>query len=258
LLTFLPFLFGIVTASVIAIHAPDYLAHAEYTGGLLAVAPHWFLAPLLLLAVLSGMSTGTTSLYGTGLDFSSVFPRLSRPQATLLIGAISCALIFAGRFYFSLFGSISTFVSLIIVTTTPWMVIMIIGYVVRRGFYIPDAMQIFNRGQTGGPYWFSGGWNVAGMSAWIVSSVVALLTVNIPGHFVGWLGNLAGGLDVSLVAALILPAVLYPVCLKLFPEPRAIYGPAGSRFIPTIDVPIAPIVDSVRPALKISTGDPLT
>src|SRR5207245_1455326 len=131
-----------------------YLERADYTGGLLTVAPDIFLAPLLLLAVLSGMSTGTTSLYGTGLDFSSVFPRLSRPRATLLIGSFSCALIFLGRFYFSLFGSISTFVSLIIVTTTPWMVIMIIGYVVRRGFYFPDAMQIFNRGQIGGPYWF--------------------------------------------------------------------------------------------------------
>jgi purine-cytosine permease-like protein len=127
LLTFLPFLFGIMTASVIAKLAPEYLQQAEYTGGLLAVAPHWFLAPLLLLAVLSGMSTGTTSLYGTGLDFSSVFPKLSRPCATLFIGIIACVLIFIGRFYFSLFGSISTFVSLIIVTTTPWMVIMMIG-----------------------------------------------------------------------------------------------------------------------------------
>ena len=241
-LTLLPFLFGVITASVVARRAPDYLARADYTGGLLTVAPVYFLAPLLLLAVLSGMSTGTTSLYGTGLDFSSVFPRLSRPRATLLIGTLACVLIFAGRFYFSLFGSISTFVSLIIVTTTPWMVIMMIGYVVRRGFYIPDAMQIFNRGQTGGPYWFMGGWNVAGMSAWIVSSVIALLAVNIPDHFVGWLGNLAGGLDVSLLAALVLPTLLYPLCLKLFPEPRAIYGPEGSRFIATVDVPIAPIV----------------
>jgi purine-cytosine permease-like protein len=241
-LTLLPFLFGVITASVVARRAPDYLARADYTGGLLTVAPVYFLAPLLLLAVLSGMSTGTTSLYGTGLDFSSVFPRLSRPRATLLIGILACVLIFVGRFYFSLFGSISTFVSLIIVTTTPWMVIMMIGYVVRRGFYIPDAMQIFNRGQTGGPYWFTGGWNVAGISAWIVSSVIALLAVNIPDHFVGWLGNLAGGLDVSLMAALVLPMVLYPVCLKLFPEPRAIYGPEGSRFIATVDVAIAPIV----------------
>jgi purine-cytosine permease-like protein len=243
-LTLLPFLFGVVTASVVARRAPDYLARADYTGGLLTVAPVYFLAPLLLLAVLSGMSTGTTSLYGTGLDFSSVFPRLSRPRATLLIGVLACALIFIGRFYFSLFDSISTFVSLIIVTTTPWMVIMMIGYLVRRGFYLPDAMQVFNRGQTGGPYWFWDGWNLAGMSAWIVSSVFALLAVNIPGHFVGWLGDLAGGLDVSLLVALALPTVLYPVCLKLFPEPRAIYGPAGSRFIATVDKPIAPIVSS--------------
>ncbi len=243
-LTLLPFLFGVVTASVVATRAPDYLARADYTGGLLTVAPVYFLAPLLLLAVLSGMSTGTTSLYGTGLDFSSVFPRLSRPRATLLIGILACALIFVGRFYFSLFDSISTFVSLIIVTTTPWMVIMMIGYLVRRGFYLPEAMQVFNRGQTGGPYWFSDGWNLAGMSAWIVSSVFALLAVNIPGHFVGWLGNLAGGLDVSLLIALLLPTVLYPLCLKLFPEPRAIYGPAGSRFVATVDKPIAPIVSS--------------
>lgn len=244
-LTLLPFLFGVITASVVARRAPQYLARADYTGGLLTVAPVYFLAPLLLLAVLSGMSTGTTSLYGTGLDFSSVFPRLSRPRATLLIGTLACVLIFAGRFYFSLFGSISTFVSLIIVTTTPWMVIMMIGYVVRRGFYIPDAMQIFNRGQTGGPYWFRGGWNVAGMSAWIPSSVIALLAVNIPDHFVGWLGNLAGGVDISLLAALVLPTVLYPLCLKLFPEPRAIYGPEGSRFIAPVDVPIAAIVGPI-------------
>ena len=250
LLTALPFVFGLVTASVVAKRAPDYIARADYTGGLLTVTPNLFLAPLLVLAVLSGMSTGTTSLYGTGLDFSSVFPRLSRPRATLLIGIFACVLIFVGRFYFSLFGSISTFVSLIIVTTTPWMVVMIIGYVVRRGFYIPDAMQIFNRGQTGGPYWFVRGWNVAGMSAWIVSSAIALLTVNIPGHFVGWLGELAGGLDISLLAALILPAILYPMCLNLFPEPRAIYGSGGSRFVPTTDTQLAPIVDSRRATMN--------
>jgi len=241
ILTILPFLFGVITATVISRRAPTYLARADYTGGLLTVAPDAFLAPLLLLAVLSGMSTGTTSLYGTGLDFSSVLPRLSRTQATLVIGIVSCILIFLGRFHFSLFGSISTFISLIIVTTTPWMVIMMIGYFVRRGFYIPDAMQIFNRGQIGGPYWFRGGWNIAGIAAWIGSSLLALLTVNIPGHYVGWLGGLASGIDISLIAALALPALLYPLLLALFPEPRAIYGKHGPRFLRTVDVPLEPI-----------------
>jgi len=242
LLTLLPFLFGVMTASIIAARAPDYLREADYTGGLLAVCPGWFMLPLLALSVLSGMSTGTTSLYGTGLDFSSVFPRLTRPQATLLIGSAACLLVFLGRFYFSLFGTLSTFVSLIVVTTTPWMVIMMIGYLVRRGFYLPDAMQVFNRGQVGGPYWFTRGWNMAGMTAWVVSSTLALLAVNIPGHYVGPLGNLASGIDLSLVAALLLPALLYPLCLYLLPEPRGVYGPLGPRWGRVVDRPIAPVV----------------
>jgi len=178
------------------------------------------------------MSTGTTSLYGTGLDFSSVFPRLSRPRATLFIGLISCALIFIGRFYFTLISSITTFVSLIVVTTTPWMVIMMIGYVIRRGYYLPDAMQVFNRGETGGAYWFKHGWNVAGMTAWIVSALVALLMVDIPDHYVGALARMSGAdLDLSLLAALVLPAILYPLCLVVFPEPRAVFGPDGPRLV---------------------------
>jgi purine-cytosine permease-like protein len=240
-LTILPFTFGLITATIIADRAPSYLAAADYTGGLISVAPSWFCAPLLALAIVSGMSTGTTSLYGTGLDFSSVLPRLSRPQATLSIGIIACGLVFAGRFYFSLFDSLSAFVSLIVVTTTPWMVIMMIGYVVRRGYYLPEAMQVFNRGQTGGPYWFKAGWNLAGMSAWVISSVAALMLVNIPGHFVGWLGNALGGVDFSLLAALILPAILFPVCLLIFPDPRAVYGAEGPRFARSVEMPIAAI-----------------
>ncbi len=237
----LPFVFGTVTASIIAAHAPEYLARVDYTGGLLAVSPPWFFAPLFVLALLSGMSTGTTSLYGTGLDFSSVLPRLSRPRATLFIGILACALVFIGRFYFTLVSSITTFVSLIVVTTTPWMVIMIAGYVVRRGYYLPEAMQVFNRGQTGGAYWFHRGWNVPGTIAWGLSAFLALSTVNIPDHWVGWLGRLAGGVDISLLAALVLPALLYPVCLVLFPEPNGVYGPLGPRFVRSGDAPIAPV-----------------
>jgi purine-cytosine permease-like protein len=246
LLTLLPFIFGTLTASIIAVRAPEYVAKADYTGGLLAISPAWFFPPLFILAILSAMSTGTTSLYGTGLDFSSVLPRFSRPKATLLIGILACALIFIGRFYFTLIDSITTFISLIVVSTTPWMVIMMIGYLVRRGFYLPEAMQVFNRGQIGGPYWFRGGWNVAGMAAWISSALLALLTVNSPGHFVGWLGNLAHGLDISLLVALVLPAVLYPMCLTVFPEPRGVFGPRGARWVRVADIPVAPIVGERR------------
>jgi purine-cytosine permease-like protein len=246
LLSLVPFLFGLVTTAIIARVAPRFLEQVDYTGGLIAVAPRAFFLPLLLLAILSGMSTGTTSLYGTGLDFSSVFPRLSRPQATLFIGTVSIGLIFIGRFAYNVVDAIMTFVSLIVVTTTPWMVIMMIGYFVRRGWYEPQAMQVFNRGQRGGLYWFRGGWNVQGVVAWILSAVLALLMVNMPGHFIGWLSRFTGDVDLSLLAALVLPALLYPTLLFLAPEPRAVFGPQGPRAVPTRDIAIEPVIDRDR------------
>ena len=44
--------------------------------------------------------------------------------------------------------------------------------------------------------------------------------------------------------ALILPAILYPLCLYLFPEPRAVFGPGGARWVRTIEKPIAPVVEA--------------
>jgi purine-cytosine permease-like protein len=114
----------------------------------------------------------------------------------------------------------------------------------RRGWYDADAMQVFNRGQRGGLYWFHGGWNIQGLAAWLFSAALALLMVNMPGHFVGWLGRVAGDLDLSLLAALVLPAILYPALLHLKPEPRAVFGPEGPRGVPASAVAIAPVVGS--------------
>jgi purine-cytosine permease-like protein len=231
LMMLFPFSFGLTTASVIATSRPEYISVGNFMGGLLAISPGWFFIPLMVLALVSGLSTGTTSLYGTGLDFSSVFPSFSRARATLFIGSLSIALIFVGRFAFNLVSMISTLLALIIVMTTPWMIIMTLGYIFRRGFYRADDLQVFNRGQRGGAYWFRGGWNIAGMSAWIVSSMVSLLAVNIPGQYVGWLASALGGVDASIVVAITLPMILYPALLHVFPDPADVYGPEGPRWL---------------------------
>ncbi|MDA3647065.1 cytosine permease [Saccharopolyspora indica] len=242
--TIVPFGFGLVTATVIAGSAPEYLAGdaPNYVGGLLAVSPGWYFGPLCLIALIGGLSTGTTALYGTGLDFSSVFPRFSRVRATVLVGVLSIGLIFVGRFGFNLVQSISTFAALIVTCTAPWMVVMILGYLTRRGWYDPDALQVFNRRQRGGRYWFHHGWNWRGMTAWLVSAGVALLFVNIPGQLVGPLGELAGGVDISLPLSLLLAAVGYLGLLRAFPEPREVFGPDGPRWVPCADTPVPPIV----------------
>ncbi|MDF0529076.1 cytosine permease [Tsukamurella sp. 8F] len=239
--TIVPFVFGVATATVVAVNAPAFITKGDYVGGLLTVSPGWFFAPVCLIALIGGMSTGTTSLYGTGLDFSSVFPRFSRVQATLFIGVLAIAGIFVGRFAFDVVQSISTFTALIVACTAPWMVVMTLGWVFRRGWYDSDALQVFNRRQRGGRYWFAHGWNWRGLVGWLVPAALSLTFVNLPGQFVGPLGRLAGGVDLSIPIGLGVAAILYPALLAAFPEPSDAYGPDGPRWVrvgPPAQIPI--------------------
>ncbi|CAM3775986.1 purine-cytosine permease family protein [Roseateles saccharophilus] len=230
--TLAPFLFGLATATIIATKAPQFIASGDYIGGLLAVSPRWFLLPTCLIAIIGGISTGTTALYGTGLDVSSILPRLfNRVRATLAIGTLASVFIFVGRFAFNLVESVSTFATLIVTFSCPWVAIMVIGYATRRGHYLADDLQVFNRGLRGGHYWFTGGWNLRAMGAWVASATTGLLFANVPGEYAGPLSVFTGGFDVSVPVSLAMGGLLYPALLWIFPEPDTVYGPRGRRFV---------------------------
>ncbi len=239
LATLVPFLFGVATATLVA-------GEVDYVFALIQISPLWYAVLLMVVAFLGGMSTGVTSLYGTGLDFSSVFPRLNRVQASLFIGVLAFVFILVGRLAFDLLGSVNAFIGAIIICTTPWMVIMSIGYWVRRGYYSPEDVQVFNRGRLGGRYWFNGGVNWRGMVAWIPSAIVGLLFANYPPLIEGPLRNAAGGIDVSLPVSLGLAAVVYLALLFVFPEPRYVFGPDGPRFVPAAEGDMTPVTDDPR------------
>jgi purine-cytosine permease-like protein len=238
-MTLVPFLFGVATATLVA-------GKADYVVALINVSPLWYAVLLMVVAFLGGLSTGITSLYGTGLDFSSVFPRLSRIQASLCIGSVAFVFILAGRLAFDLIDSVNAFIGAIVICTTPWMVIMTLGYVVRRGHYSPRDLQVFNEGRMGGAYWFHDGVNWRGMAAWIPSAVLGLLFANYPPLIEGPFRNLAGGVDLSLLTAIAGAAVLYLGLLFAFPEPRYVFGPQGPRWVPAKDVAAPPVVDDQR------------
>ncbi|MGY1600792.1 purine-cytosine permease family protein [Geodermatophilus sp. SYSU D00815] len=239
LATLVPFLFGVATATLVA-------GEVDYVFALIQVSPIWYALLLMVVAFLGGLSTGVTSLYGTGLDFSSVFPRLSRVQASLVIGTLAFVFILVGRLVFDLLASVNAFVGAIVICTTPWMIIMAIGYWVRRGYYSPTDLQVFNQGRLGGRYWFSGGTNWRGMAAWIPAAVVGLLFANYPPLIEGPFRNAAGGVDISLPVSIGLAAVVYVALLFAFPEPRYVFGPAGPRWVPASDSPMPEVVDDPR------------
>lgn len=237
----IPLLFGVATATLV-------VGKSDYVVSLIQASPLWYALLLLVVAFIGGLSTGTTSLYGTGLDFSSVVPRFSRVQATIFIGTIAFVFILVGRLVFDLLGTVNAFVGAIVVTTTPWMVIMAIGYIVRRGYYDPSDLQVFNRGETGGRYWFTAGVNWRGMTAWIAAAVIGLLFANYPPIIVGPFSNLAGGIDLSLLSSVVAAAVIYLVLLAVFPEPRYVFGADGPRGVRASDGVIPPVHADERSA----------
>ena len=236
LMTLIPFVFGVATATLVA-------GEADYVVALIKISPIWYAVLLMVVAFLGGLSTGVTSLYGTGLDFSSVFPRLSRVQASLFIGALAFVFILVGRLAFDLVASVNAFIGALVICTTPWMVIMTIGFVVRRGHYRPADVQVFNLGLRGGAYWFRDGVNWRGMVAWIPGAVAGLMFANYPPLIEGPFRNaVGGGIDISLLVSIGVAAVLYVALIFAFPEPRYVFGPQGPRWVPAADGAEPPVV----------------
>ena len=83
-----------------------------------------------------------------------------------------------------------------------------IGFLRAHGNYDADDLQVFNRGETGGRYWYTAGWNWPAALAWAVGSVVGLLTIQTT-LFSGPLSGIANGVDISLVAGSVVAAVIY-------------------------------------------------
>jgi purine-cytosine permease-like protein len=215
-----PILFGTYTAAAFEDKT------ALYIPGLIDASPTWYVLAIMVIGLVAGTAQGCINLYGTGLDMSSIVPRLNRVQATLTIGVVAFALVYLGTFVWNAIDSVSAFLAVLAVIVTPWIVINAIGLVNRRGWYDPDDLQVFNRGERGGRYWFSGGCNVRAFGAWLPASLVGMLFSNTTfwtGPGAEWLD----GVDISFLVSGVLAGVLYTALIVLMPEPSTVFGPAG-------------------------------
>lgn len=103
---------------------------------------------------------------------------------------------------------------------------------------------MFNEGRTGGACWFNQGVNWRSMLARVPAAVLGLLFANYPPLIEGPFRNVAGGVDLSLLVAIGVAAVLYVAMLSIFPEPRYVFGPEGPRGVPATDGEEPPVEDN--------------
>jgi purine-cytosine permease-like protein len=219
-----PFLWGIFVTSTFAAQSGDFIH------GLVASSSGWYVLAVVLIGLVAGIAQGTIGLYGTGLDTSSLIPRLSRRQSTLLIATIAIVMVYLGAFVWDIIPVINAFIVVLLVVTAPWVVIMTIGYFHRKGFYLVDDLQVFTRRLTGGRYWFWHGWNWRASLAWLVASVLGLLFATAQPLFTGPLAGSANGIDLSFAVSSLTAALLYWPALKLFPEPDDVMPPPHSAY----------------------------
>lgn len=218
-----PFMWGVFTSvALFSSAAPG--ADTSYVLALVDAAPLWFVPALIYVGLASGTAQAVINTYGTGLDTSAIIPRLNRVQATLVACSLATALVYVGHFYSALANGVSIFLAVLACSSIPWIVILTIGHIHRRGYYEVSDLQVFNRGEKGGVYWFTGGLNYVAIGVWM-AAVAAGLWFSHNQWFTGPGARWVGGLDIGFLVAGVVAAVLYPIALRAFPEPAELFGP---------------------------------
>ena len=198
-----PTLFG----AFVAVAAFD---EESFAGGFVAGSPSWLLVPLLLIGFIGSLGQGSINLYSMGLDMDAILPKLSRLQSTVLVAGISTGLVFIGKFVYDAEAAVTNSVLFLTSLAASWIAISLFGYYKNKGSFDKAALQIFNKRETGGKYWFTGGWNLKATFSWIIGSIVGILGISTV-DYVGPIATALGDVDVSVPGAVISALVIYAV-----------------------------------------------
>ncbi|PLR78350.1 nitrate reductase [Bacillus sp. V3-13] len=177
--------------------------------GIIELSPIWFVFPLLLVGLIGSLTQGCFALYGAGLGLETMGWGLNRIITTVMVSIVGLLLVLLIVFVYEITDIINAFVTLIIVAISPWLTINLVGYYLFKGQY--SAQQLHET--RGGLYWYSNGFNIPAMTAWVIAVVIGLLFTNTT-VFVGPFVNMLGGVDVSFVSSAIVGAVIYYMMKK--------------------------------------------
>ncbi|MEU7481820.1 cytosine permease [Lentzea sp. NPDC042327] len=184
--------------------------------GVAGVVPAWFAVVVVAYGLAGTLPQGGLCIYAAGLSAQSIFWRLSRPVATVLVSVVGVSALYVGAVVYDAIDSISAFVLVLLVFVAPWAAIMLVGYRQHGGRYsAADLLAFTSAGQ--GRYWYTGGFNLRAVCAFVPSVLLGLLFVGNT-LYTGPLAGLAGGIDLSAVVPFVVAAVLYDVLCRLFPE----------------------------------------
>lgn len=204
---------GIGALVATAFARPD----APFPQSLVTGSPGWYAWVFILpMALVSNLGWTGLDIYSTGLDLEVIVPWITRARLTVVVGAVSLALVLAGSLVWDASGMLSALSLILLAASAPWAAIIGVGYLRCRGRYQKDDLQVFNRGQTGGRYGYTRGWNLPAVISWVAGCTFGVLTVQTTSWiYAGPFRDVAGGVDVSFAGSFVIAAVLYLVLDEL-------------------------------------------
>jgi purine-cytosine permease-like protein len=210
---------------------------APFAVGFPDSSPLW-LAILLMIfpGGLANIESAAMSVYNCALDVHALFYRVSRATLTFIMSVIGLATAYIALIGYNAISSIEAFVTLMLVTLTPWMVIMTVGHLMRRGRYNPQDLHTYAEKGRKGIYWFNGGVNWRAFLSWAVATGVGLLFAS-TSIVTGPLTDQVSGIDLSFISAAVVGGVLYFVLVKLFPETGADPGESPAQPVDVAQTP---------------------
>jgi purine-cytosine permease-like protein len=242
---------GIFTGCWLAMTAAAFAATSfpaqagDFVTGITAAAPVWFLFPLLLVPGLaSNIASAAMSLYNATLDIGAwpFFYRFKRYIITAAFGLVLLGLTYLFVVATNFLTNLEAFVTIMIVTATPWMVIIGIEFVLSRNDIAPIDLHAFAIPGMHGKYWYQNGVNVRAFIAWLCGAGLGLL-FSTNTLFTGPLESSVSGVDISWVVAGIAGGLVY---LALRYAARGAVSPAGVHDADLADaVPRVPGVPGV-------------
>jgi purine-cytosine permease-like protein len=187
---FIPILFGIFISTIF--FNPD-----SFAAGVLDSIPASLLIPALIVGLIGSIGQGSVNLYSMGLDLDAILPKLSRIQSTFAVAVLSTILVLFGKFAYNLEATVTNLALFLTSLATAWAAITLYGYWKTRGKFDQESLQVFNRRTTGGKYWFTSGWNIPTILAWVIGSIAGIFGISSL-DYVGPIANYFGAIDLSV------------------------------------------------------------
>lgn len=178
---------------------------------LATIVPAWFYPILLLVIVVGAMANNVLTMYSSGLYLQAVGVPLRRAITVLFDGLLGVALACYALFVVDFTSALSSILELTVIVLGPSIAIYTTDQWLRRNVYDGVALNdVSNRSVA----WYTGGFNVAGITAFLSGAFVAALFVQTDA-FAGPLGTQLGGADLSWVTGPVVASCVYAAVTKL-------------------------------------------